>query len=76
MPGPQGERSAHQSQLGQAPLVSAGPNTRQVGGGHFAEQRLTGVVVDRPAVVGINKRQVPQFGALVQVRHAGSSQCQ
>jgi hypothetical protein len=45
-------------------------------GFQFSHQALTQVEVDRTPVVRIHKAQVPQFGALVDIRNARGGEFQ
>ena len=39
--------------------------------GKLGERFASGLIIDRPAVVGIDEREIPQFVALVDVRRSG-----
>ena len=68
------ERVPDDPQLRQRPRRRRQDRLRRRPSCELREQSPPRVVVDRPAVVGIDQAQVPQLGALVDVGHAGRGQ--
>ena len=67
------EHPGHQPLL-DVPVV---PAAQQVFGGRAAAQRLTSFgIIDRSAIIRIDQAEIPELGALVEVRYAGYRQAQ
>ena len=69
---PQAQRPRDHQQLGRAGIV----DTRHPSAVQAGEQFAAALDVHRAPVVGVDQREVPQLGALVHVRHAGTGQVQ